>query len=1182
MYLKRLEVIGFKSFADRIGIDFVPGVTAVVGPNGSGKSNVTDAIRWVLGEQSAKSLRGSKMEDVIFAGSDSRKPVNFAEVTLVLDNTDGRLPLDYSEISVTRRVFRSGDSAYLLNKQVCRLKDITDLLMGSGLGKEAFSVISQGRVDEILNSKPEDRRSIFEEAAGVLKYKQRKRQAEVRLMETEDNLSRVSDILHELDGRIEPLRIQAVKAKDYLAMTEELRDADIALMAFDYRKLDQELAGLRSEAQEATGRQKSIGQQAEKQESALSGIRKTIRGLDEETEEAQRLLVEAAAESEKWEGRKLLLTEKKQNAERQILQLKEQLENGERAVAEQEQLLAQAEEQEGKLRKDQKAAADRVKALEDKLSLSPEDLEKEVESRKSLYIDLMNEQAAVRNELKNIELQSKQLEASTDRSRQQRRQLEEELAVLRAEREKAAAVYEAARLELEEKRKAYKTAENKLQKVSVEAEQQQRRLAETEQNDRQLTARLETLRDLEHDFSGFFQGVREVLIARRKNEVEGIIGAVAEMIQSDPAYAKAIETALGAASQHIIAKTEADAREAIDYLRKKRAGRATFLPLSVMKPRRIPETVLWAAEHHPSFIQPAHQLVTFDPVYRNVIENVLGNTIVARDLKGAGEIAKLLSNRYRVVTLEGDVINPGGSMTGGASKSQSSVFSRKAELEELTARQIKLKEELTAIRRSAEEQKRNMESARAETEKLRREGELLRDEEAELGAALREQEALLRTAENRFALFQAEQDNRAADKGEIGGRESAARSQLDELGSRLEELSADIERLTALKQQNEAARGEVLSRLSDEKSRLAVLQERVSQSAAAKREAARQLDKSRGFIQKAREEMGWLQEGGNAPDYSEADILHEISRWTAAKEAAQERAAHAKEKRQLQEAEQERLTESLKELQRTAGECAESIHDLEVRAARTETQMFSLTGQLAENYRLDPSDAACYELPGPEPDVRRQVRLLKQSIEELGTVNIESIAEFEQVAERHEFLKTQRDDLNEAKATLRTVIGEMDEEMTVRFDDTFHAIRTQFRSVFRELFGGGSADLVLTEPDRLLETGVEIVAQPPGKKLQNLSLLSGGERALTAIALLFASLNIRPVPFCILDEVEAALDEANVVRYSEYLKKFSEQTQFIVITHRKGTMEGADVLYGITMQESGVSKLVSVKVEERV
>ncbi|RAZ79239.1 chromosome segregation protein SMC [Planococcus halotolerans] len=1182
MFLKRLEVMGFKSFADRIGIDFVPGVTAVVGPNGSGKSNVTDAIRWVLGEQSAKSLRGGKMEDVIFAGSDSRKPLNFAEVTLVLDNTDGRVPLDYSEVSVTRRVFRSGESAYLLNKQNCRLKDITDLFMDSGLGKEAFSIISQGRVDEILNSKAEERRSIFEEAAGVLKYKQRKKKAEVKLNETDENLNRVLDILHELDGRMEPLQIQASAARDYLDMSAELKDADIALLAFDASRLKLELEQLGSDAAEQSTKEQDLAEEIIEKEQSVSTIRKKIAELDAEIDREQSSLIEASSETEKWEGRKLLMSEKKYNAERQAKGLQESLE----AELAENQVLATKHQDQLRLLEERKAEQQKIKdsirQLEEQLSRTPADIENEIESFKSLYIELMNEQATVRNELKNIDLQEQQLSESTSRIALQQKDFSSELQKLEGEREGAEQKHETIKRLLEEKRRLYRETENTYQQIKDQFDKKQNMLFQAYQSQKQLDSRIETLQELEADFSGFFQGVREVLQAREKNQLTGIVGAVAEIAQVNQDYAKAIETALGASSQHIVVDNEENARKAIHFLREKRAGRSTFLPMTVMKPRTIPEHTLSSIRQHPAFIKIAFELVEYDSAYSMIIENLLGNVIIADDLKGATAIAKLTGNRYRVVTLEGDIVNAGGSMTGGANKTQASFFTRKAELEQLLVQSKELKQTIALAEKTVQKEQSEVHNTERKLNDLRSEGEKYRDLESERAMKLREINAVLNTTKERYKVFQAEQKNKGSDLNSVTLRKETASNRLGEITAELSGTSERIEELTQFKQQNEHARDAVLVKYADRKSQLAVMKERVNQLTDSEAELLVRKEKSDRKLSEIRSELEWLQSEEAAKVYSDEEIIDEIAKWSRKKQDGTQKISGLKESRLQNQSQLIALEQELKEIQRLHKGFVEAIRICEVKATRLDVQIQNLIGQLENNYELTLEQAVQFELADEEEVVRKKVKLLKQSIEELGPVNIGSIEEFEHVEERHSFLTEQRNDLNEAKETLRTVIREMDEEMTTRFDGTFHAIRTQFQRVFKELFGGGSADLVLTNPQDMLATGVEIIAQPPGKKLQTLSLLSGGERALTAIALLFAILNIRPVPFCILDEVEAALDESNVVRYSQYLKKFSEDTQFIVITHRKGTMEGADVLYGITMQESGISKLVSVKLQEQL
>jgi len=1180
MFLKRLEVVGFKSFADRIGIDFVPGVTAVVGPNGSGKSNVTDAIRWVLGEQSAKSLRGSKMEDVIFAGSESRKPLNFAEVTLVLDNEDEQVAMPFLEISVTRRVYRSGDSEYLLNNQQCRLKDITDLFMDSGLGKEAFSIISQGRVDEILNSRPDDRRTIFEEAAGVLKYKNRKKKAEHKLVETDENLHRVLDILHELDSRLEPLQIQASSAKDYVRMTEELRESDIALTVNDLIVHANNLKQINEEYHQLKTTEQQHAANIAKDEAKLDTIRMKLKGIDDVLDTAGEQLVEASSEVERWEGRKALMKEKRSNAEKQLNQLQQSL----RLAEEEAQTLAITEEEKKSQfsikQKEVQKLKQEIKQLDLTLNSSASEIEQEIDQSKDLYIDLLNEEATIKNELKHIEQQlTQQLESAermSDRSSEMVKKLEEVTSV-KLELEATLQKLEA---QLKEKLEQHEIVQIQLNKTAATFEEKQQMLYKAYQHQQQLRARKDTLAELEADFSGFFQGVKEILLARQRGELSGIEGAVAELIQVDGKYSKAIETALGAASQHIVTNTEQDAQKAIGWLKAKRAGRATFLPKTVMKSRKLMSSQLGVAINHPEFISLAVDLVEFDESNQTIAENLLGNVLVASSLEGASQIARSCGFRYRVVTLDGDIVNAGGSLTGGASKQQSSLFSRKAELEQLTVNLDKMEKSIVQAEKAVAHEKSEVATLREKLESLKIEGEVLRKEEISLRARLLEigmEEKNLKVTVN---VTSSEQTSMTTRKATLLQQKEDATKRLEQLRIELEEINQKVAHLSELKTKTESEKDSLRETSAQKRSELAVVQEQLSQLQIATAELALQRSKATQQLTSLSQEIKWIEnEDVNGP--SDEEIEKTVLEWTSKKETLSADIQKNRTMRFEQQQALSQLEEHLKELQRIHKGFLESLKTIEVKASRIEFEMNRLNTVLEEQYELDFEDACEQAIEIEDVDqVRRKVKLLKQSIEELGPVNLTAIDEYERVLERHTFLTEQRNDLLEAQETLHEAIREMDEEMSLRFRESFTMIQTQFRHVFRELFGGGQADLVLLDPEKLLETGIEIVAQPPGKKLQSLSLLSGGERALTAIALLFAILNTRPVPFVILDEVEAALDEANVQRYSDYLKNLSSETQFIVITHRKGTMEGADVLYGITMQESGVSKLVSVKLEE--
>lgn len=1180
MFLKRLEVIGFKSFADRIGIDFVPGVTAVVGPNGSGKSNVTDAIRWVLGEQSAKSLRGTKMEDVIFAGSTSRKPLNFAEVTLVLNNEDEQVETPYTEISVTRRVYRSGDSEYLLNNQQCRLKDITDLFMDSGLGKEAFSIISQGRVDEILNSKPDDRRTIFEEAAGVLKYKLRKKNAEHKLVETDENLNRVLDILHELDSRLEPLQIQASTAKDYVRMTEELKESDIALMVHDLTKFLEDLNGIKIEHEELETKEQKHALEISNVEKAAEELREKLKIIDHTLDSSQEQLVEASTEVERWEGRKALMNEKRTNAEKQLQQLNQTLQQ----VIAEEEALAQ-NESEKKLQFEQKQKEvlqlkSEIKQIELSLNSSVVEIEAQIEQSKNKYIDLLNEEATVKNELKHIEQQLTLQEATAERMSDRSNEMEQRLQKIRIDKQELEEKHTVIHRQLQETNEQIELLQNRVKNLSTSFEEKQKLLYQAYQHQQQLKSRKETLEELETDFSGFFQGVKDILLARDRGELNGIEGAVAELVQVEGKYSKAIETALGGASQHIVTQTEQDAQKAIGWLKAKRAGRATFLPKTVMKSRKLMPAQLSTAINHPAFISLAYELVSFEETNRTIVENLLGNVIVAVNLEGASQIARMVGFKYRVVTLDGDIVNAGGSLTGGASKQQTSLFTRKAELDTLTSKVLQMEASIEQAEKAVISEKEQINGLRDQLDALKIQGDEIQKAEMEYRSKLLELEMEEKSLSATVSVATSEQSSVTTRRQSLLQQRDEAQQRIEQLKIELQQVNDTVEQLSEMKLKGENKKDELREQSAEKRSQLAVVQEQLTQVQVATADIALKRSKTKEQIESISQEINWIQNGdANGPTDEEMDL--EVQKWTELKEKLTETIQQSRKERSEYQMKLSNLEDQLKELQRVHKGFLEALRSIDVKRSKIEFEINRLHTQLAEQYELDFEFAReiAEEIENVE-QVRRQVKLLKQSIEELGPVNLTAIEEYDRVLERHTFLTEQRNDLLEAQDTLHDAIKEMDEEMSARFNESFTMIRSQFQHVFRELFGGGQADLVLLDPENILDTGIEIVAQPPGKKLQNLSLLSGGERALTAIALLFAILNTRPVPFVILDEVEAALDEANVDRYSAYLKKLSSDTQFIVITHRKGTMEGADVLYGITMQESGVSKLVSVKLEK--
>ncbi|MFD1204119.1 chromosome segregation protein SMC [Sporosarcina contaminans] len=1178
MFLKRVEIVGFKSFAERIGIDFVPGVTAIVGPNGSGKSNITDAIRWVLGEQSAKSLRGAKMEDVIFAGSDSRKPLNFAEVSLILDNTNGLFPLDYTEISVSRRVFRSGESVYLLNGQQCRLKDINDVFMDSGVGKEAFSIISQGRVDEILNSRPEDRRSIFDEAAGVLKYKTRKRKAEHKLFETQDNLDRVLDILKELDNRIEPLRQNAEAAERHQYLSREIRDVDVQLLNFDGSKLREEMLLKAEQIELRQSEQEQMEKKILLTEQQVNATKTELNKIDEQINHYQKQLIEMSAETEKWEGRRLLSLEKRKNSEQQINRIENELSAAKKEKEALSLKLESAEAIVATTTSELEKLQTEMNEISQILKRSVKETEVEIEELKSNYIEQLNEEATLRSELRHVEERLEGEKTSSDRITEQTAVLQKKLLELNAEREEQLSVLSGLKKRKEEVELSYREADRLYNESEKELSGQQQMMHQALNKQSEMQGRLRALQSMEADFSGFYSGVKAILVAKKEGRLAGIDGAVAELIHVDDQYMKAVETALGGAMQHIITQTEKEARNAIAYLKQRNAGRATFLPRDVMKSRTIPYATIQIAESHPEFVGTADRLVQTDSEFRIIAENLLGNSIVAKTLAGASAIAKSIGYRYRVVTLDGDVVNAGGSLTGGGAKGQSSVFSRKAELETLTSQVERMASSIEIGHRKISDSKMAVAKHMHEKDTYRSTLESLQVEMSTIDVRIRELNVEIRTVESEISVAENGRAGALHVGTELNDRKEKLLRRHGEVKKSLVSIQAEVdtlERLAADRRNEEAA---LQNKQSELREKTAVLREQNGHQLSTIHELKQSLTLTEQKISSLLDEQALYSEDEMGIDLSPEEINARIEEASKRKKDMEISLNEQKGKRGELSASLDQSEKTLSDLRAESSKAVGSLNELRVAFSRLEVKYESITNRLLDEYGLYPDFDSVEQFDVEAARVK--VDSLKAELEQIGPVNPGSIQEYKDVSERHAFLTEQRNDLIDAKNTLNEAMDEMDREMEMRFSTTFNAVKNRFHLVFKEMFGGGDADLILTQPDNLLETGVEIVARPPGKKLQNLSLLSGGERALTAITLLFSIIEVRPVPFCILDEVEAALDEANVIRYSRYLKKFSERTQFIVITHRKGTMEGADVLYGITMQESGVSKLISVKLSE--
>lgn len=1181
VYLKRIEIAGFKSFADKTVIDFENSVTAVVGPNGSGKSNITEAIRWVLGEQSAKSLRGGKMPDIIFAGSDSRKPLNVAEVTVLLDNSDHYLPLDYQEISVTRRYRRTGESDFFINKQPCRLKDIQELFLDSGLGKESFSIISQGKVEAIFSSKPEDRRGIFEEAAGVLKYKQRKKKAEQKLFETEDNLSRVQDIIYELQEQLTPLAEQSEIAKKFLQLKEELTQTDIALMITEINVAKKEWEEKQTQLTQFNQELTKLATHIQSQEAVLSEKRKQNAKKDRQIEKGQQSLLALSERLKQAEGQKDVLIERTKHTQKSTQEYQASL-------AEAQKKVAHFEELQEKLTKETTEKETEIQEAQQQLMKTQQELEKYQKSTKELlselrdqYVDLMQEQANVGNELKYLERQYLQ---ETSKSKQTlAKQSEVEASVLALSSQKQELSEKQANLqqalvknqhELEEVQTKGKTVQTKLTN-------EQPKMYQLMNQVQQLKARQKSLQEIQENYFGFYQGVR--LVLQHKQQLSGIVGAVAELIDVPSSFTLAIETALGGAAQHVIVENEHDARQAITYLKKQRGGRATFLPLTTIKPRQLPAHVLSQAAAVDGFLGIASEQVTFPAEIQTVVHNLLGTILLAKDLTSANAIAQTIRYQYRVVSLEGDVMNAGGSMTGGANKrgNQGSLFSQNQELKQLTAEYEQADQQLQNQEKIVQELQTKVADLSQKQEKLRTQNEQLRFEEQEITNQLQ-------NITNDLARFEKEKQLSNFETRELQQFIETYQKQQAELTARQKEIEQqrqqideEIKSLNQESDQMEEKRSQVQARKAQEQADLAVLKEQFNHLQIQLRGARVQKNEALERQTSLEQQLATLTADFSDHEITEESLASQITELAQQREELQAELVAVKEQRERTQKEIDQLETVLAEKNQQQKQQLTEQSKLEVQKDRAEMLLDHQLSYLQTEYQISFEKAVTdYQPTSDIVSSRTKVAVLKEQIADLGPVNIRSIEQFEQVNERHTFLATQRDDLLSAKNQLFETMEEMDAEVRARFKEVFEAIRQEFKVVFPNMFGGGRAELVLTDPSDLLKTGIEIEVQPPGKKLQSLSLLSGGERALTAIALLFSIIRVCPVPFCILDEVEAALDEANVKRFGRYLSDFQDDTQFIVVTHRKGTMVAADVLYGVTMQESGVSKIVSVRMED--
>lgn len=1182
MYLKSIEIHGFKSFANKIVFQFHNGITGIVGPNGSGKSNVADAVRWVLGEQRIKQLRGASMQDVIFSGTELRKPLGYAYVAITLDNSDHQLAIDYNEVTVARRIYRSGESEYLLNGTPCRLKDVNELFYDTGIGKEGYSIIGQGQIDKILSGKPEERRELFDEAAGIVKFKRRKLAAQKKLEDEQQNLIRVNDILCELEKQIDPLEKQSETAKIYLKKKEELKALDVNMFLLENQRLQEQLRGAQEKYDIASEDLKNTSEQYENIKEEYEKIEGQITLLDETIEKNRSALTDTSVLRGKLEGEINVLKEQIHSARNNEEHLKQRRE----AVL--KEIEAKNQDKDGILSDkgqiDEQVAEIEKKRDEAKAALTVvqshiEELNDQIEGGKNAIIEALNARATIKSKLgrydtmtEQVNIRKAELTSRLLRMKSDEAQQEEALKALNDEFEKI-------NEEIRALNNAVESKEENLTLLRETLADKDKILRDTQVSYHQEKSRLEALSNLTERYDGYGGSVKKVM--ERKEQEKGIIGVVADIIKVEKKYETAIETALGGNIQNIVTDDEETAKRMIGYLKQTKAGRATFLPLtSITHPQEFknPESL-----KEKGVLGMADELVHVDGKYRNVAKAMLGRIVVVDQVDNAVKIARKFDYGIRMVTLEGELLVPGGAISGGAFKNNSNLLGRRREMEEMEARVKKYLKEVDTLLQEIEDTK-------AERNKVRLS---LEEDKASLQKKFIEQNTA------RLNVIKAKERKEEASESslELKNEEREIESQIQEIRLSKEEISRELQDSEVLEKQTEGKIKECQT-LLDEKRReesenlasVNALDVEVEKMLQQQGFHQQNVDRINAELEHSEAELSEIEEGllGNTGEIEQKEnSIRQIEETIQASHTTQNDT-----ERQLQEdisrkeelsAKQKNFFKDREALSEKMTGLDKEVYRLNAQSEKLQDMTESQINYMWDEYEITLSDAAGMrnEELNDLPTMKRDISSLKDQIRKLGDVNVNAIEDYKNLMERYSFLKTQHDDLIEAEKTLEGIITELDTAMRRQFHEKFGEISREFDKVFKEMFGGGKGTLELMEDEDILEAGIRIIAQPPGKKLQNMMQLSGGEKALTAIALLFAIQNLKPSPFCLLDEIEAALDESNVSRFAKYLHKLTRHTQFIVITHRRGTMEQVDRLYGITMQEKGVSTLVSVNLIDK-
>lgn len=1182
MYLKSIEIQGFKSFANKLLFEFHNGITGIVGPNGSGKSNVADAVRWVLGEQRIKQLRGASMQDVIFSGTELRKPQGFAYVAITLDNGDHQLAIDYDEVTVSRRLYRSGESEYRINGSACRLKDINELFYDTGIGKEGYSIIGQGQIDKILSGKPEDRRELFDEAAGIVKYKRRKAIAQKKLEDEQANLVRVSDILTELEKQVGPLERQSRSAREYLQLKEELKICDANQFLLDTENTQGQLKTVENRRRLLSGDVEETKQKADDLRKEYDALEEKLTKLDDELTADRNALNEAAMAKSTSEGQINVLREQIHTEEANEEHYKSRKEAIANDMAHYEEQLASYKKNRQNAEEHAKDAGERLETAKNQLQEADstiQSLEAAIEQAKSDIIQALNEKAGLTAKqqryetmleqvnLRRSEVSQKLLRFKSDESVQ-----DEKINQEKASLDKIQEQLETAQFAAEEAEDAMITAQKEVQRLN-------KNLNNTQQEYHMAHTKLESLRNLAERYDGYGNSIRRVMEVR--DRIHGIRGVVADIITTEKKYETAIETALGGSIQNIVTDSEETAKRLIEYLKKNKYGRATFLPLTSAGKNQSPFPKPEALKE-PGVLGLASSLVQADAEYEGLIRYLLGRVVVADTIDHAIAIARKYHYSLRIVTLEGELLNAGGSMTGGAFKNTSNLLGRRREIEELEnscngylKQAESIQQELSIQEGTASEKKEEVDQLREQIQQL-----VLQENTIRINIST------LEDKKNEIAESSTDLVNEHAQLEEQIYEISQSRSSLTEEAHRLEERNKESETLISEKnlllEQAKIDREAHSSHLSSLQLECASLDQQLTFTSENEKRV-------NGEIRKLKEEEAALEKGKkdsrSAIEEKEAkikEIQEQIQTSSEDNSQLEEAIKNISEEKEAVSRQQKNLFQKREEISTRLSDLDKDLFRVQAQAEKLEEHLESLASYMWSEYEMTLSQAR--ELKKEEfsslPEIRRQIEDLKGKIKALGNINVNAIEDYKEVSERYEFMRTQHEDLVNAQAELEKIIEELDTGMRRQFDEKFREIRAEFDKVFKELFGGGRGTLELLEGEDILEAGIQIIAQPPGKKLQNMMQLSGGEKALTAISLLFAIQNLKPSPFCLLDEIEAALDDSNVDRFAGYLHKLTKNTQFIVITHRRGTMMSADRLYGITMQEKGVSTLVSVNLIE--